>query len=566
MSSGAIKAAFTPSAEQLEFASVAIAPGVLVLVNAYAGAGKTTTLEYFTRRNPTKRFLYLVFGNKNAAEAKERFPANVHTATVHGLAKEKYGMKYFDAGKMGDSKVRASDLMKKYGVSYEEADGALGAVYAYLNSTDKEISHTHIPNADTMSGVTQEKVVLYARRHLAAMRDLNDPTPATHDLYLKDWVATNPSLAGYDCILVDEAQDSNRVTLALVMSQFDARRCAVVFVGDRHQNVFGFRKTVNAMEVFHERATKRIRLSESYRFPPQVGKWATDILTHFKDETVPVRGKAPVPAADWLATAFQKNKEWKASPGRKFGEEPPRDARAPSMCILARTNGTLIKFAISMLETDPEKKFHFAGTNKREKWSPRNAYFFNEIEEACALALAKPGKPPEMKTKLMRQFPSWVAFKAHAEDTNDPEAGRIISLIEAVKADRLPAKLKAIEEACTSDMAYTTLATAHRSKGLEWDRVKVLGDFKNILLPEARERMGQAEVEAEANLLYVAVTRARKECIVSKPEFSVWLNLSPDKQKRVVNGELKIKVKKDKETGQVEITLEDSKALAGNRK
>jgi F-box protein, helicase, 18 len=547
MSSAAIGETFRPSEDQAKFASLAIAPGVLILVNAYAGTGKTTTLELFTRRNPKKRFLYLVFANKNAKEAKDRFPSNVHPTTVHGLAKERHGIRYFDAGKMGENRVRASDLMKKYELTYDDASNVIDTVSAFLNSTDQEITYANIAKRDKLSGAAQDRIVTFARRHLSAMRDLNDTTPATHDLYLKEWVGTKPVLSEYDCILVDEAQDSNRVTLELVMSQWIARRCAVVFVGDRHQNVFAFRDTVNAMEVYDRQATDRIRLSESYRFPAKVGKWATDVLMHFKGETVPVKGKAPAPTPGWLEEAFVKNREWRAIPGRKFAEIPPKDAQGPTMCILARTNGTLLKFAIAMLASDPEKKFHFAGTSKRDNWSPRSAYFFTEIEEACALALAKPGKPPEMKTKLMRQFTSWLHFKTHADEQNDHEASRIISLVEAIKPAELPAKLKAIEKACVSDMAYTTLATAHRSKGLEWDRVKVLGDFKNILLPETRERIGPAEVDAEANLLYVAITRAKKECIVTKPEFAVWLDMPLDKQRDVVSGKLKIKIEKPTE-------------------
>jgi DNA helicase-2/ATP-dependent DNA helicase PcrA len=55
-----------------------------------------------------------------------------------------------------------------------------------------------------------------------------------------------------------------------------------------------------------------------------------------------------------------------------------------------------------------------------------------------------------------------------------------------------------------------TLSTIHRAKGLEWDHVKVI-DVTKGRFPHARSR----SLEEELRLLYVAITRARKTCVVS---------------------------------------------------
>jgi ATP-dependent exoDNAse (exonuclease V) beta subunit len=54
------------------------------------------------------------------------------------------------------------------------------------------------------------------------------------------------------------------------------------------------------------------------------------------------------------------------------------------------------------------------------------------------------------------------------------------------------------------------VTTAHKSKGLEWDRVKIGPDFRG---PKTDPKTGEVEMpSAEENrLAYVAVTRARKE-------------------------------------------------------
>ena len=52
--------------------------------------------------------------------------------------------------------------------------------------------------------------------------------------------------------------------------------------------------------------------------------------------------------------------------------------------------------------------------------------------------------------------------------------------------------------------ADVVLSTAHEAKGREWDSVRLAADFAN-----SRTNADQADVEADARLFYVAVTRAK---------------------------------------------------------
>jgi superfamily I DNA/RNA helicase len=56
------------------------------------------------------------------------------------------------------------------------------------------------------------------------------------------------------------------------------------------------------------------------------------------------------------------------------------------------------------------------------------------------------------------------------------------------------------------------VSTIHRAKGLEWDRVKVCGDFRFKIDDEGRTTL----IDEEKRLLYVALTRARTEMDVSE--------------------------------------------------
>ncbi|MCJ1114587.1 ATP-binding domain-containing protein, partial [Escherichia coli] len=60
--------------------------------------------------------------------------------------------------------------------------------------------------------------------------------------------------------------------------------------------------------------------------------------------------------------------------------------------------------------------------------------------------------------------------------------------------------------------ADITVSTAHRSKGLEWPVVILDEDFADITDP----LMPEDERRDETNLLYVAVTRARKTLVLNR--------------------------------------------------
>jgi superfamily I DNA/RNA helicase len=55
-----------------------------------------------------------------------------------------------------------------------------------------------------------------------------------------------------------------------------------------------------------------------------------------------------------------------------------------------------------------------------------------------------------------------------------------------------------------------TLMTAHRSKGLEWNRVFILGRATLMPSPYAKKAWEQQQ---ESNIEYVAITRAKAELI-----------------------------------------------------
>ena len=76
---------FTPTKEQSHIVATA-STGVDVIIQAYAGASKTSTLVLVAEELKDKRILYLAFNKSIATEAQEKMPYNVDCRTVHSVA------------------------------------------------------------------------------------------------------------------------------------------------------------------------------------------------------------------------------------------------------------------------------------------------------------------------------------------------------------------------------------------------------------------------------------------------------------------------------------------------
>jgi hypothetical protein len=96
----------------------------------------------------------------------------------------------------------------------------------------------------------------------------------------------------------------------------------------------------------------------------------------------------------------------------------------------------------------------------------------------------------------------------------------VVQLERAIMKPDFPLLLQRVESNVLDEsemhLADVILITAHQAKGLEWDRVHVFADFK----PEYSVRNRLQKVKhwrEEACVLYVALTRARKELLIQHP-------------------------------------------------
>lgn len=470
-----------PTSEQQAVLAQPVGKGEILLLNAYAGSGKTTTLELIARTNPQLKFLYLCFNRDNAQEAQHRFPPNCECSTIHSKAWHAVGKLY-----RAQAPLRPRIVMEAFDLSTP----ALGVyvidtLNAFLHSTDEEPLPGHLTTAPGTPEPTRHRVLTVVCTLWQRMQDpAESELPMTHDGYLKLWALQSPSLRGYDIIFLDEAQDTNSVTLALVLEQATCKSAGVILVGDTHQSIYAWRHAVDAMEQVATRATWCFPLTESFRFGPGIAMDASIILNELKDDPVALSGRA---ASTDKPTNF---------------------------AVLARTNATLIASALEKARTG--MAIHFAGTSAKGNWDPFVPYKFQLTLDIYRLWN---DQARLVRDSYMKKFKSFEEVEEHARGEGEHRHGRDIELalqIELVKEHgrAIPKFLDLLRrQSCSPEEAGLTFSTVHRAKGREWDAVHILDDFINPGDQEALQALSPAVRTEEFNILYVAITRAKKKLL-----------------------------------------------------
>lgn len=457
-----------------EQAAICSSKADVVKVSAFAGTGKTTTLVALAEANPRQRILYLAFNKSIQAEAQRKFPANVTARTSHSIAFSAFGRRY--SGKLAND-IRPFHVVPHLSSSLRDIPPAAHNLYGarvietiknHLSSAGAEMSDENVSVGASPVEIKhfgRGTILADARRVWQSMCDPAGDVPMLHDGYLKLFQTSGKPLP-FDLILFDEAQDTNPVTQAIVEGQ-SARK---VYVGDRHQAIYGFRGASNAMESI--RAGEHHYLTGSFRFGPAVAAVANSILA-VKGEGVRLNGYGA------------------ASRLRRIGASEPH-------AFISRGNCALFRRAVAAVEGG--ESFAFVGDVK--------GYRFDQILDVHTLASGGVARDP-----FLRSFATVDDLAEYGEAVNDRE---ILSCVKVAQkyTDRLPVLIEMIESgAVAPEQAQVVLTTAHKSKGLEFPSVRLAEDFMPLLDEDGKvfQAFGASPAEIEdVNVQYVAATRAMR--------------------------------------------------------
>ena len=518
----------------------ATAPPGPVLCVAPAGSGKTTTLVariawlVATGADPA-RITAVTFNKRAADEMATRVDAALEPL---GLAAGSVRVKTFHAlGReiLADGGERVEPLLDRESVlrdmwpdidrgAIRRLDDAFSRLKLDLGVTAEEVCEDPEPGpiaraflgyegaiAD-IGGLDFDDLVARALRLLEA-----------RPLLLRRWRARCTHL------LVDETQDVDRsqLRLALLLAAPENR---IFLVGDDDQTIYGWR-LADVRRVLSMADSlpglRRIDLTVNYRCPRPVVERAVRLVAHNGERFV--KTIEPGPAAHGRLVLAPDGSDETIRMRHVF-ESWPDDGG--TRAILARTNAELLPAAVTALEMGlpfRAPRLRFLSEDRR----------VDAILAAAARVPARGDSPLPRLVEVARSGlesidatasaePAGVAPQAGADgearDAEEPLPIETADLVAALVGWAAPyrtldevaaalARHRALVAELRRDDAPLTLATAHSTKGLEFDHVAVVG-LDAGRFPSARSLRDAPEparaLEEERRLAYVAWTRARR--------------------------------------------------------
>lgn len=463
----------TPTEEQQQALHMAMARQSFKIV-AYAGAGKTTTLNLIGNQL-RGRGLYLAFNKAIASEAQQKFARHIDCRTFHSLAfrhtsrdiTAKLRLPRFsptrlahDLGLHPLQVRRVIDGKSQHVILSPERQARMVAdAVSHFCSTHASYPaprHLLLPSwlSPNDAEELREQLYPYVEKRWLQSIDPRHPAGIGHDIYLKLWALSKPIIPA-DFILFDEAQDADPLMMGILTQQ----PTQVIYVGDAHQQIYEWRGAVNAMKRL---PLPQTLLTQSFRFGDKIAEVANTFLSALQEQ-VPLRGNPVMPST--LA---------------KQQIHGQKDA------ILCRTNANAMLRLLDGLKMGHKVALQ-ADTDRLLK--------FSQAAERLKKGQTAFGVPE------LAYFNNWREVQDYSETSEGSDLKTWVKLVEEHGTNTLNDAIASLSDSQSADYI---ISTAHKAKGLEWQRVQIDDDF----LYDVTQQAVKISPE-ELRLLYVACTRAK---------------------------------------------------------
>ena len=479
------------------------------VINAKAGAGKTTTIVEACKLIPASQQVAFVAFNKSIAEElKARVPGHVQAQTLNSMGyntlRRHLGMKYPPKtetqktwkvlARLVDNEIFNEAAAKKelsiYGAGVKKLVGLAKAhgivprgtegTGLMLDSEDRWADLIDKYDVEFEAGGKIEEGTAWARKVLArSNRAASEDLYCDFDDQLYLPVIWQAKFVQYDVIFVDEAQDVNPIQRAMLkMALKPGGR--LIAVGDPHQAIYGFRGAdTEAIEnIKSEFAAIELPLSVSYRCPKLVVEEARKYVPDIEPSETALDGKVEVLPNHWPELFTNEDAVICRNTAPLINQAYAFLRRGKACRVLGREIGAGL---VSLIEKVRGKR-----TKTIDELEDKLAEYF-EREKTKLMAKGKEDQAGALDDKI-----ETVRIFIEQLPEDDRTIDRLIANIEQMFTD--------------NNKGLLTLATVHKSKGLEWNRVFILDRH---LIPSKYARQAWQQ-QQENNCIYVAVTRARE--------------------------------------------------------
>jgi len=284
--------------------------------------------------------------------------------------------------------------------------------------------------------------------------------------------------------LIDEAQDTNatRREMAKRMLKPGGR---LVAVGDPHQAIFGFtgadNRSLDLIRQIFSAAT--MSLSVSWRCPQAVVAVARQYVDHIHAASTALEGSVSSLTYRQMLDTIQ-----------------------PGNAVLCRFNAPLVELCFRLIRAGKAAKIEGREIGKGlvdlvGRWKVKSLDAFEtKLIKWDARERAKAGNDEAKLARHEDKQATIVCLLERAREQGLQTVVEMQTMVSGMFADT----------ALEGSAGQVILSSVHKSKGLEWPVVHILG--RGEILPSPRA-VQEWQKEQEINLAYVAVTRAQEALI-----------------------------------------------------
>jgi DNA helicase-2/ATP-dependent DNA helicase PcrA len=310
----------------------------------------------------------------------------------------------------------------------------------------------------------------------------------------------------YRYFTIDEYQDVSPIQQRLINAWL-GKRNDICVVGDPAQTIYSF---AGATPVFLNTFTQRfpdaevIRLSTGYRSTPEITFAANALLRHgaMGQELVAQNEHGTQPSVvGYSDEASEVNGVLSEITDLLSAGTPPHE-----VAILARTNSQLKSVERAMQKVNLPYQ-----VRSTERFFDRREVrdFLSEVRKASVIPAQGQGWIDELRTLaqpyLTGEAIDGIAALLHLARELDDD--------DNFTPKTLRGYLREVEDRVQQNnpptMPVVTLATLHAAKGLEWERVFLIG------ASEGQLPVSDASIDEERRLFYVGITRAKADLHIS---------------------------------------------------
>jgi DNA helicase-2/ATP-dependent DNA helicase PcrA len=314
----------------------------------------------------------------------------------------------------------------------------------------------------------------------------------------------------YRYFTIDEYQDISPIQQRLINAWLGTRKDICV-VGDPAQTIYSF---AGATPVFLNSFTQRfpdaevIRLSTGYRSTPEITFAANALLRHgtMGQELVAFNDHGSKP----IVTGYSDETSEIRGVMNEINALLADGTQPQEIAILARTNAQLKGAEKAMLAQNVPYQ-----VRNTERFFDRREVrdFLKQVRQASVIPAEGQGWIDELRSiaqpYLTGEAIDGIAALLHLARELDDD--------DNFSPKTLRGYLREVEDRVQQNnpptMPVVTLATLHAAKGLEWERVFLIG-ASDGQLPLANSN-GDSAIEEERRLFYVGITRAKADLHIS---------------------------------------------------